>query len=166
VRIALKVVMQTDRNFVDVILLSLMEHGLSSSGSNTLVYIDLCETFYKITLNCHVPKSVLTCICFRSHLFRMTLKSREPHRTIRDVTPGSLSATDTCIVYHVSHFEASRDVILHTRYVSTCVGAGCGSGRGTKNKSCPLWSTLFLMCDMHKSSIRHIHDPVLSSLKM
>jgi hypothetical protein len=24
---------------------------------------------------------------------------------------------------------------FHTRYVSTCVGAGCGRGRGTKNKS-------------------------------
>jgi hypothetical protein len=51
-----------------------------------------------------------------------------PHRT-RDVTPGPLSATDTCIVYHVTHFEASRNVILHTRYLSTCVGAGCGRGR-------------------------------------
>jgi hypothetical protein len=69
-------------------------------------------------------------------------------------------------VYHVSHFEASRNVILHTRYVSTCVGAGCGRGRGTKNKSYPLWSMLFLTYDMYKSSLRHIHYPVLSSLKM
>jgi hypothetical protein len=70
-------------------------------------------------------------------------KSSETHRTTRDVTPGPLSTTDTCIVYHVSHFEVSRNVILHTRYVSTCVGAGCGRGRGTKNKSYPLWSMLF-----------------------
>jgi hypothetical protein len=51
-----------------------------------------------------------------------------------------LSATDTCIVYHVTHFEASRNVILHTRYVSTCVGAGCGRGgkETKKNKSNPL----------------------------
>jgi hypothetical protein len=41
---------------------------------------------------------------------------------IRDVTPGILTATDTCIGYHVTRFEASRNVILHTRYVSTCVG--------------------------------------------
>jgi hypothetical protein len=40
-----------------------------------------------------------------------------PHRT-RDVTPGPLSATDTYIVCHVTHFEASRNVILHTRYVT------------------------------------------------
>jgi hypothetical protein len=68
--------------------------------------------------------------------------SSEPYRTIRDVTPGSLSTTDTCIVYHVTHFEASRNVILHTRYVSTCVTAGCGRGRETMNKSYPLWRML------------------------
>jgi hypothetical protein len=54
----------------------------------------------------------------------------ESHRTVRDVTPGSLSVTDTCIVYHVTHFEASRNFILHTRYVSTCVVAGCRRGVG------------------------------------
>jgi hypothetical protein len=41
-------------------------------------------------------------------------------------------------MYHVTHFEASRNVILHTRYVSICVGAGCGKGRETMNKSYPL----------------------------
>jgi DNA-directed RNA polymerase subunit RPC12/RpoP len=51
---------------------------------------------------------------------------------MRDVTLGPLSATDTYIVYHVTYFEVSRNVILHTRYVSTYVGAGCGRGRGTK----------------------------------
>jgi hypothetical protein len=39
-----------------------------------------------------------------------------------DVTPGTLTATDTCIGYHVTRFEASRNFILHTRYVSTCLG--------------------------------------------
>jgi hypothetical protein len=84
----------------------------------------------------------LTCICLRSHLFRMTLEIQRTACPIRDVTPGSLSATDTCVVYHVTHFEASRNVILHTRYVSTCVGAGFGRGRGTNNKSYPLWRML------------------------
>jgi hypothetical protein len=51
-----------------------------------------------------------------------------------DVTPGTLTATDTCIEYYVTRFEASRKVILHTRYVNTCVGAGGGRGRGTKIK--------------------------------
>jgi hypothetical protein len=85
-----------------------------------------------------------------------------------DVTPRTLTATDTCIGYHVTRFEASRNVILHTRYVSTCVGAGCGMGRGTKIqtkvircRACYFWTYY-----MYKSSLRHIHDPVLSSLKM
>jgi hypothetical protein len=69
-------------------------------------------------------------------------KSSVPHRTIRDITPGPLSATDTCIVYHVTHIDASRNVILHPRYVSTCVGAGCGRGRETMNKSYLLWRML------------------------
>jgi hypothetical protein len=77
-----------------------------------------------------------------------------------DVTPGTLTATDTCIGYHVSWFEASRNVILHTRYVSAYVGAGGGMGRGTNIK------TNFILHDKYKSSLRHIHDPVLLSLKM
>jgi uncharacterized spore protein YtfJ len=52
-----------------------------------------------------------------------------------DVTPRTLIATDTCIGYHVTRFEASRKVILHTRYVSACVGAAGGWGRGTKIKT-------------------------------
>jgi hypothetical protein len=45
------------------------------------------------------------------------------HRTFHDVTPGPLTVTDTCIMYHLTNLEASRNVILHMRYVSTCVGA-------------------------------------------
>jgi hypothetical protein len=52
-----------------------------------------------------------------------------------DVTSGTLTATDTCIRYHVTRFEASWKVILHTCYVCACVGAGGGRGRGTKIKS-------------------------------
>jgi hypothetical protein len=111
-----------------------------------------------------------------------------------DVTPGTLTATDTFIGYHVTRFEASRKVILHTRYVcacvgaggrrgggikiktnvilytryvSTCVGADGGRSRGTKIKTKPnRCGSCYLTCDMYKSSLRHIHDPVLSSLKM
>jgi hypothetical protein len=85
-----------------------------------------------------------------------------------DVTPGTLTATGTCIAYHVTRFEASRKVILHTRYVSTCVGAGGGSGRGTKikTKANRCGACYFLTCDKYKSSLRHIRDPVLLSLKM
>ena len=37
------------------------------------------------------------------------------------------SATDMCIVYHVTLVEASRNVNLGTRYDSRCVGAECGT---------------------------------------
>jgi hypothetical protein len=82
------------------------------------------------------------------------------------------------IVYHVTQFEASRHVILHTRYVSTYVGAGCGRGRETKKTKATrcgacYYSIVFtrigctlLTCDMYMSDLSHIHDPVLSSLKM
>jgi hypothetical protein len=64
-------------------------------------------------------------VCLSRRFFRVTFEISRAACPIRDVTPGPLSATDTCIVYHVMHFEASRNVIIHTRYVSTCVGAGC-----------------------------------------
>jgi hypothetical protein len=90
----------------------------------------------------------LTFICLRwsyiSYDFGISrTASRGPHR-IRDVTPGTLTATDTCIGYHVTRFDASRKVILHTRYVSTCVCASDGSGRENNdmNKSNPLWHML------------------------
>jgi hypothetical protein len=67
----------------------------------------------------------------------------------------------------VTRFEAAGKIILHTRYVSTCVGAGVGRGRGTKVKTkANRCGACYLKCDMYKSSLRHIHDPVLLSLKM
>jgi hypothetical protein len=67
----------------------------------------------------YMSKAALFCVILRTAC------------NIRDVTPGTLTATDTCIGYHVKRFEVSRNVILHTRYVSTCVGAGFGRGRET-----------------------------------
>jgi hypothetical protein len=47
------------------------------------------------------------------------------------------------------------------------VGAGGGRGRGTKIKTkANRCGACYLTCDMYKSSLRHIHDQVLSSLKM
>jgi hypothetical protein len=76
---------------------------------------------------------MLTCICLSRRLFRVTLEISRAECNI-DVTPGTLTATDRCIGYHVTRFEASRKVLLHTRYVSTCVGAGGGRVRETKIK--------------------------------
>jgi hypothetical protein len=96
-------------------------------------------------------------------------KSRASHVTSGtecniDVTPGILTATDTYIGYHVTRFEASRNVIFHTRYVSTCVGAVCGRGRRTKVNITDTHNNN--TCDKYKSGLRHVHDSVLSSLKM
>jgi hypothetical protein len=68
----------------------------------------------------------------------------------------------------VTRFEASRNVNIGTRYVCTCVGLGSGMGGGRKKTNVLLLcvSVIFLTCDMYKSSLRHIHDPVLLSLKM
>jgi hypothetical protein len=44
------------------------------------------------------------------------------------------------------------------------VGTVCGRGRGTKINVTN--THINNTCDMYKSSLRHIHDPVLSSLKM
>jgi hypothetical protein len=81
-----------------------------------------------------------------------------------NVTPGTLTATDTCIGYHVMRFEASLNIILHMRYVSSCVGTVCGRGRGTKINITDMHNNN--TCDKYKSNLRHIHDLVLSSLKM
>jgi hypothetical protein len=38
-------------------------------------------------------------------------------------------------MYHLTNFNASRNVILHMRYVSTCVGGRVVGVRETINKS-------------------------------
>jgi hypothetical protein len=128
------------------------------------------------------PLFFLTCIRLSRRLFRVTLEISRAECNI-DVTPGTLTATNMCIGYHVSRFEASWKVILHTRYVSTCIGAGGGRGRKTKIKTkanrcgACYYSIMLdaqrvtsmadiLTCDRCKSSLRHIHVPVLLSLKM
>jgi hypothetical protein len=70
--------------------------------------------------------AILTCICLRRRLFRVTLEISRTAPWYRDATAGTLTATDTCIGYHVTRFEASRNVNIGTRYVYTCVGAGSG----------------------------------------
>jgi hypothetical protein len=110
-------------------------------------------------------------------------------RTFCLVTPGPFSATDTYIVYHVTHYESSGNVTLHTRSVSTCVGAGCGRAGEQRTKAIRCGACyysivlnahlvtsmadivmyigyIFLTYDMYTSSLRHKHDPELSSLKM
>jgi hypothetical protein len=111
---------------------------------------------------------ILTCKCLRQRLFRVTLEISRTAPWYRDVTAGTLTATDTCIGYHVTRFETFQNVNIGTRYVCTCVGAGSGMGGGRRKTHVLLLclSVIFLTCDMYKSGLRHIQDPVLSSLKM
>jgi hypothetical protein len=45
-----------------------------------------------------------------------------------------MSATDTCMLNHVTRFETSRNVNLDTRYVCAFVDTGCGRGGGRQTK--------------------------------
>jgi hypothetical protein len=49
---------------------------------------------------------------------------------VSDVTPGPLTVTYTSIMFRLTNFDASRNVILHMRSVSTCVGARVVDGVG------------------------------------
>jgi hypothetical protein len=84
-----------------------------------------------------------TCLCLSRRLFRVTLEISRAECNI-EVTPGTLTATDTCIGYHVTRFQASLKVILHTRYVSACVEAGGGRGRKTKIKTKVIFHTRYV----------------------
>jgi hypothetical protein len=118
-------------------------------------------------------------------------KSSAPYRTIRDFTPGSLSAADTCILYHVTHFEAFRrgketmnkvvggegkqwtkaircgacyySIVLNAHRVTSMADTDIDAVRTDTRKNDRLSSNT---CDMYMGDLRHIHDPVLSSLKM
>jgi hypothetical protein len=94
-----------------------------------------CHLFRNATFFGSCIIHILTCICLRRRFFRVTSRTT---CNIRDVTPGTLTATDTCIGYHVTRFEASQS--FSKPYPSyalrkhMCGGAGCGRGRGTKKK--------------------------------
>jgi hypothetical protein len=54
--------------------------------------------------------------------------------------------------------------ILHTRYVSTCVGAGCG-GRETMNKSYPLWRMLFYSIVLNAHRVTSTADTDIDAVR-
>jgi hypothetical protein len=66
-------------------------------------------------------------------------------------------------------------LLIRTLYVSTCVGVGSEMGGGIRKMKAIRWGAYYYSLvlnaqpckyDMCKSSIRYVHDPVLSSLKM
>jgi len=60
---------------------------------------------------------------------------------------------------------AQHETITLAPATDTRVGAGCGKGEGREGSRTEQYR-LYLTCDMYKSSLRHIHDPVLLSLKV
>jgi hypothetical protein len=104
----------------------------------------------------------LTCICLRRRLFRVTL---------------DISQTVINLAYRdiLTSQRGHWPLLTRTRYVCTCLGAGSGMGGGIRKIKAFRWGAYYYSLvlnaqpckyDMYKSSLRHIHDPVLSSLKM
>jgi hypothetical protein len=105
--------------------------------------------------------SFLTRICLRRRLFRVTL---ETSRTVINLAYRDI----------VTSQRGHWPLLIRTRYVCTCVGAGSGMGGGIRKVKSIRWGAYYYSLvlnaqpykyDMYKSSLRHIHDPVLSSLK-
>jgi hypothetical protein len=105
---------------------------------------------------------ILTCICLRRRLFRVTL---EISRTVINLAYRNIVTSQR------GHWQ----LLTRTRYVCTRVGAGSGRGMGKRKIKAIRWSAYYYSLvlnaqpckyDMNKSSLRHIYDPVLSSLKM
>jgi hypothetical protein len=99
--------------------------------------------------------------------FMWPWKSRAPHRDIVTSQWGHCP-----LLIRVSGITWCGSKLLETltlvRVTYARVGAGSGMGGGRRKTHVLLLyvSVIFLTCDMYKSSLRHIHDPVLSSLKM
>jgi hypothetical protein len=75
----------------------------------------------------------------------------------------------------VTGFDASRSfsklsetlTLVRVTYANVWARVAGWMGEEEKHTSCCYaYRLYFLTCDMYKSSLRHIHDPVLSSLKM
>jgi hypothetical protein len=106
--------------------------------------------------------SLLTCICLRRRLFLVTL---EIWRTVINLAYRDI----------VTSQRGHWPLLIRTRFVCTCVGAGSGMGGGIIKIKAIRWGAYYYSLvlnaqpckyDMYKFSLRHIHDPVLSSLKM
>jgi hypothetical protein len=103
----------------------------------------------------------LTCTgtCLRRRLFRVTF---EISRTVINLAYRDI------VMSQRGHWP----LLIRTRYVCTCLRAGSEMGGGIRKIKAIRWGAYYyslvlnLTCDMYKSSLRHIHNPVLSSLKM
>jgi hypothetical protein len=108
------------------------------------------------------PPTAQTCICLTVRLFRITLVTvPNTHRTSLWSHAGAIDRY--WCVYHVPLDEFR---CFSKRYPLYALRKHiCGSGLW-KGLCCYAYRLYFLTCYMYKSSLKHIHDPVLSSLKM
>jgi hypothetical protein len=112
--------------------------------------------------------SLLTCICLRQRLLRVTLEISRTAPWYRDITAGTLTATDTCIgiTWRGSKLLETLTLLCVTYAHVWARVAGWVGEEEKHTYCCYAYRLYFLTCDMYKSSQRHIHDLVLSLLKM
>jgi hypothetical protein len=88
------------------------------------------------------------------------------------VTAGTLTAIDKCIGVSRDAFRSFSkllETLTLVRVTYAHVWARVAGWVGEEQKHtycCYAYRLYFLTCDLYKSSLRHINDPVLSSLKM
>jgi hypothetical protein len=95
-------------------------------------------------------------------------KSRAPHRDIVTSQRGHwpLLIRVSGITWRVSKLLETLTLVRVT-YAHVWVRVAGWLGKEEEHTyCCYAYRLYFLTCDMYKSSLRHIHDPVLSSLKM
>jgi hypothetical protein len=99
-----------------------------------------------------IDKNFLICICLRRRLFRVTL---EITRTVINFAYRDI----------VTSQRGHWPLLIRTRYVCTCVGAGSGMGGGISKMKAIRWGAYYYSLvlnvqpckyDMYKSSLRHI----------
>jgi hypothetical protein len=83
-----------------------------------------------------------------------------------DVTPETLTATDTCVGYHVTRFEASGKRYPSYALRKHMCGSGSGRAGGTKIKNLNLPSLRIKVPDHVYEWPKTYTYPVISSLKM
>jgi hypothetical protein len=141
------------------VMLSVLVNGIFISCLKLFLLIQykIQSTFTELLFS-----SFLTCICLRRRLFLVTL---EISRTVINLAYRNI------VTSHRGHWP----LLIRTRYVCTCVSAGSGMGGGIRKIKAIRWDVYYYSLvlnvqpckyDMYKSSLRHIHDPVFSSLKM
>jgi hypothetical protein len=117
--------------------------------------------------------AVLTYICLTARLFRVTLLTAHSPYRVRDVTQCSPHIHRTEFVTSHNEQKESFQQYYYNRYkivVYTGLKSDSIKNHASRNEARLIVATrigcTLLTCDMYMCRLRHIHDPVLSSLKM